>query len=375
VAECLRVIRSTGARIRGSIENFVWEDPQCPELQQVRLEYDLDRVVAPARTQFDQVLRLMDWVHHLWRHDPENAAPRQDAVTILRGVKEGKHFRCVEYATLLVQLCTAFGWPARAVRMVQPYPGGPLEGQAHLVSEVWINDLAKWVCFDAQINAYWEYRGSPLSVLELQDLVCRGLGRKLRWRRFSPLNLHRYMEARLRRMGLPVSLTGAALRLYSAVAAKSDFAMFFFHPRFATGNNYIGRGSGRLPPSVEYVHPLGRPPQLIYNHQFEVYYRTTGDRSLVDFTCNLVDLDPHPPGPNQRQDRLLMRFRHCIPWFERLEVRLNDAPEWRPVGPEFEWPLKPGLNRLEVRGVNRLGFTTDASTYEVWAPAGVVAHG
>ena len=43
-------------------------------------------------------LRLLHWVHMRWQHDGLNEPTRRDALTILREARDGKNFRCVEYA-------------------------------------------------------------------------------------------------------------------------------------------------------------------------------------------------------------------------------------------------------------------------------------
>jgi hypothetical protein len=51
-------------------------------------------------------------------------------------------------------------------------------GRAHVVSEAWIDDLARWVVLDGQNGLYWVGEdGVPLGAVELQELARRGAAR------------------------------------------------------------------------------------------------------------------------------------------------------------------------------------------------------
>lgn len=48
-----------------------------------------------------------------------------------------------------------------------------------MVTEVWNNELAKWVVLDGQNKATWELGGQPQSAIELRDLRSQGLSAQL----------------------------------------------------------------------------------------------------------------------------------------------------------------------------------------------------
>ena len=59
-----------------------------------------------------------------------------------------------------------------------------------------------------------------------------------------------------------------------------------------------------------------------------------------------------------------MRLQTLTPNFSAYEARLDGGP-WSPAGETYAWNLKPGVNRIELRTVNRFGVAGPASTVEV----------
>ncbi len=62
--------------------------------------------------------------------------------------------------------------------------------------------------------------------------------------------------------------------------------------------------------------------------------------------------------------RIHVALKTLTPNFERYEAR-TDGGAWNPSGERFVWPLHPGLNRLELRTVNRFGVHGPLSTAEL----------
>ncbi|MGE8205844.1 transglutaminase-like domain-containing protein [Heyndrickxia sp. NPDC080065] len=358
MSQTIEVTRFKGSRIRGDINSFNWENSKHPKLDILREKYALDKLISSRDEEFEKVLKLMNWVHNCWKHDPQNAASNQNALVILSEVEKGFSFRCVEYATLLVQICTSFGIPSRHVRLIQPYPSGPIEGEAHFVTEIWINKFNKWICFDPQTNSYWTYRGIPLGVLELQDIACKKKTQGLKWHRKSPLNLYKYFEIKLSEKNIPIKITPVYLKLYSLFKAKKEFLKFFIHPRFYPANMFDKDGKLNVK-EIEFVNTNGEPPQLVYLNKFE-NYRFTGDPSIINFSCNLVDIQIMQL--NSR--KISIKLKHCVPWFKQFFIRCNKS-DWVASSDSFDWLLSKGENLLEVKAVNNFNMDTSTSYIEV----------
>jgi len=84
---------------------YDWADE--PELRQaLRDATGLESELRKIPTQWGQMLRLMDWVHHLSRHQGWDEAPDLSGLALLRGAQDGTvTFRCVEFRT-----CCSRSW-------------------------------------------------------------------------------------------------------------------------------------------------------------------------------------------------------------------------------------------------------------------------
>ena len=63
-----------------------------------------------------------------------------------------------------------------------------------------------------------------------------------------------------------------------------------------------------------------------------------------------------------------MGVRTMTPNFKTFLVRLDGA-EWKAGAESFNWALHPGVNRLEVKAVNRFGVEGPVSTAQVTSRA------
>ncbi len=145
--------------------------PEDPSLRQLRKEYELDKVVAGAASDYERLRRIVKWTHDRWKHSGDNTPSKSDPLTILTEAKEGKQFRCVEYATVVTSCAQALGMPARRLSLKREDVETAESGAGHVVAEVWIESLGKWVFVDGQWDAIPEKDGTPLNAVEFQDAI------------------------------------------------------------------------------------------------------------------------------------------------------------------------------------------------------------
>jgi hypothetical protein len=140
-------------------------------LRTLREQYKLADLVKNAATDKEKVLMVLNWTHDQWQHNGDNQPSQPDALTILREAKEGKQFRCVEYGTVLCMALQSLGIPARKLGLktadveTRPY------GAGHVLTEVWLADLHKWVLADGQFNIIPVLNDTPLNAVELQQAI------------------------------------------------------------------------------------------------------------------------------------------------------------------------------------------------------------
>ncbi|UKS66429.1 transglutaminase-like domain-containing protein [Rossellomorea marisflavi] len=112
----------------------------------------------------------MHWVHRQWDHHGINQAPAgSSTLDILKRAASGERFRCVEYASVTRDVLIAFGHPARSVNLLSIDADYGGTGKGHMGTEVWSNQLDKWIFLDPQFNCHAEKDGLPLSYLELVE--------------------------------------------------------------------------------------------------------------------------------------------------------------------------------------------------------------
>lgn len=118
----------------------------------------------------------MDWVASQWQHDGRNPAPDSlSSLEILKKVHdEGQRYRCVEYGKVLADLLAAMGHISRSVGMQSTDAAYGGWGRGHVATEVWSNELGKWIFLDPQFSVYAMYRTEFLNFHDMYLLKRQG---------------------------------------------------------------------------------------------------------------------------------------------------------------------------------------------------------
>ena len=61
-------------------------------LSQLRTEYALSKLIKNKSEDLQKVLAVLNWTHNQWKHNGSNEPSKNDALTILKEVNEGKNF-------------------------------------------------------------------------------------------------------------------------------------------------------------------------------------------------------------------------------------------------------------------------------------------
>ncbi|MFD2514627.1 transglutaminase family protein [Pontibacter locisalis] len=140
-------------------------------LQTLRSQYNLDAVVAGAANDTEKALSMVNWVHKQWKHNGMNEPSQPDALTILAEAKEGQQFRCVEYGIVTTAALNAIGLPARTMGLKMKEVETIEFGAGHVLLEVYLPDLKKWVMLDGQFDVMPVLNNVPLNAVELQKAI------------------------------------------------------------------------------------------------------------------------------------------------------------------------------------------------------------
>ncbi|MTK54100.1 transglutaminase-like domain-containing protein [Paludibacter sp.] len=140
-------------------------------LIQLHDKYRIDRLVKGAESDSERALKIIHWIHGLWKHDGYNAAEKKDALYILDKAEKGDNFRCVEFGIVTAACLNSIGLKARVLSLKVKDVETRLSGAGHVVAEVYLNDLKKWVLLDSQWDAMPILHGIPLNAVEFQKAI------------------------------------------------------------------------------------------------------------------------------------------------------------------------------------------------------------
>ncbi len=365
---------TTGATrpARGSVP-FVYQAPS-PRLKLLRERYQLDKVIAPGKTEMEQLMLLRHWVrnqwHTAWGSHPASWMPPWDALMILSSKDQADCLTmCTHYAAVYVQCCLALGWTARHCIV-----------DHHCTAEVWVNQYNKWAMMDAGNSAeradctlHFERKGVPLSALELHVAHTT--------KQTKGITVH-FTPARLMQAAAPLCRPAPPSK--TRPAPRPDVVPLADLPKYPVcGLTNYRRYA--FPARNNYLDSLY--PGELYQGWSEYYY---------DGYCWVGD-SPDDPTISPEYSRHLTPSRpQDIDWkvnwtrihlartakpgelhvdletFTPNLVRLETAEgkEWKPTAATFVWKLKPGDNRLRVRSVNQFGRPgVEDSVHVRWSPA------
>ena len=342
---------------------FEYEDANHPRLQALRDKYQLDQVVAPARTELEKLVLLRDWVARQWRFDaPEGHYPAWDADEILTR----KTGMCVQYAITYIQVCAALGYPAR---YVCGYHQGTM-GTAHEVSEVWSNEYRKWIFMDPTTSRN-EFcadpkTGIPLSMTEVHERMLKHYyGDQVASYDQRPAKFGRWCDtiALVRgRTVTPNQMLDASDPLPRDWPSWTKWFQLCYVPR----NNWYARPAP-LPRlqgwnNWDWTGFWSRyDPQTPRDLR---YARFSNRRSDVEWTINQVSFTArYGEAPNTVE----VQMATVTPNFETYLVSF-DGKEWAKSADKTTWTIHEGLNRLSMRVHNTSGVLGPESFIELELP-------
>lgn len=366
----LKWLDSHNEQIRYTSIPFEYEDPRHPRMVALRKKYKLDEVVAGARSETEQLVKLRNWVSQQWSYTPPAVHyPAWDADEILTR----KYGFCVQYAIVMMQTAISLGHQARFVFGDNP---GPQEG-GHEVCEIWSNEHRKWIFFDVNGNHHYVDPAShvPMSMLEVHDLLTKTYygGRPAtlenRPKRQVPSDALAICYGTSLAPGTPPKepIPGMPLE------AMGELANQFVGGRYTVPTRWLRLHY--MPRNNFYAHPFPQPKTQgcgwnwseywcwqdgVTPRQWPYHYATSR-RSDLDWTLNQVCFDATI---SERPGRLAVQMGTFTPYFETFLVSV-DRGAWKESSRAFPWQLHPGRNRLEMRVRNQAGVLGPISFLEV----------
>lgn len=175
---------------------FSYENLNHPELKKYREDHRLDQIVAGATSEFDTMMRLLNWAYRVpltldryswnWNdvavveHTTGSAMPKLNGPFFKGRRMVGM---CLYPNQGLIGALLSMGFQARHINIHSEGMSG------HEVTEVWSNEFNKWIYMDATRDYYYfdQKTGVPLNLLEIHKLLVAVTPRVENWKRpFAP---------------------------------------------------------------------------------------------------------------------------------------------------------------------------------------------
>ncbi|MEM6720066.1 MAG: transglutaminase domain-containing protein [Bacteroidota bacterium] len=138
-------------------------------LEELKAAYPL--AMPTNASDMEKVLYVLNWTHNRWKHSGNNSPKKNDAISILQEAEEGGRFPCFAYAIVLRDQLNALGFKARTIYLKTADAKTRKGSPGHVATEVFLDDLQKWVFLDGQFNVMPSMNGVPLNAIEFQNAI------------------------------------------------------------------------------------------------------------------------------------------------------------------------------------------------------------
>ena len=132
-------------------------DYNAPGYEKLRMKYRIDKVAGNG-SELDKALNLMQWcsenvLHNGGTKDVE-FIPKTSVDILDYAFQKGREYGvyCRLQAIVFTECCLALGIKSRILHCL---PFSPNDFDTHVVSMVYISDMAKWIMLDASNNRYF----------------------------------------------------------------------------------------------------------------------------------------------------------------------------------------------------------------------------
>jgi hypothetical protein len=292
------------------------------------------------------ILKALAWVSNNLAWDGIHAArPDECSLDIIKDVQNSNaHYRCVEFGQVLADLLTSLGYVSRQVFLRTENPSYGQGGQGHVATEVWSNQLKKWLFVDPQFSVYPTYRGEHLSFYEMYRLKREG--------KFDEIALNQtdnykggqsgyrdFIRNYFGYIGTNINVDGKKSQIMLELEGKLPYLVF---ENFQVQNVIFTND-----PTEFYYSPNSTFINFEYAEKQDIYalmkkYDLNSDEAI---NSKLALFAPKPD--------FKLSFRNNTPQHAFYEYRFSENESWRQLqGDSISWSLKQGLNDIQARSVN-----------------------
>ncbi|MBT8319487.1 MAG: transglutaminase domain-containing protein [Gramella sp.] len=145
-----------------------------PALKELRETYQLDKLIDPEKSDFDNIINVQSWIYTRWEHASGHFARKKDALYILEQARKGKRFSCAEYSTVGKACLQALGFTVRKTYLRPEDTKSAEKKTGHVLNEVYLKDLKKWFFMDPCFDIIIKKDSIPLNAAELLKAMMQG---------------------------------------------------------------------------------------------------------------------------------------------------------------------------------------------------------
>lgn len=143
-------------------------DFNCSQYNALRNKYSLLEIAGEGND-FHRALNITKWLQPRLKHkgDYDNHI-ECNALSLLEYSldKQQAGINCLNKAKILEECCLALGIYARRIGL---YPCSPYDMDNHVVTEIFDNELQKWIILDPTSGGYFTDGKQPLSCIDIRD--------------------------------------------------------------------------------------------------------------------------------------------------------------------------------------------------------------
>ncbi len=357
-------------RIIQSSYPFSYENLNHLDLKKYREDHKLDQIVKGANTEFEVMMRLLNWAYRVplrseaysWNWNDVTVNPVIDEGTGMPRLN-GPFFKgrrmvemCLYPNQALIGALLSMGYQARHINIHSEGESG------HEVTEVWSNQLNKWVYMDSTRDYYYfdPETGIPFNLLEIHNLLASAMPRAETWERpFAPdfgEELVKTLKVGQRQGNNPFSIQGGGgthileIMGHFRIIPRNDFLSKPLPVPVHTGDTmwgwdgFLNWHDDVFPKRDEYQRYTNRESDFYQPlNQAKIYLNETNKSGVLK-----VEVDAFTPGG-----------------FDGLLVANKDG-EWQIQSQKsWIWALHSGLNTIKVRTKNIRGILGSVSELNV----------
>jgi len=150
---------------------FKHQNKNSDYLDKLKEKYPVEYLFEKSDTDMGKVLKVLNWTNGQWEHYGKSTPKKNDAISILEEAEQGGQFPCFAFAIVLRDQLNSLGFKARTVYLKTKDAKRSKRPPGHVATEVYLNDLKKWVFLDGQFNVMPELNGEPLNAVEFQKAI------------------------------------------------------------------------------------------------------------------------------------------------------------------------------------------------------------